>query len=167
MKVYSKSSLAGSYLNSESNHSPHKERAVFGGLCSWATIICQERRLVQWKWLLWMWRSLLGILKHRCHGNITTAVRKTKHTLTSLLIRTILERDLWQQVQNIFERIPCKFGKSYTGEVGRLLGVWVQEYRRNVLEDLVPQHASEGQWIGWNEAGILQIETERYRKNKK
>jgi hypothetical protein len=99
-----------------------------------------------------LWRSLLGNLKHRCHGNVTAAVCKTKHTLTSLLIRILLERNLWQQVQNFFEWIPCKFGKSYTGEMGRLLGVWVQEYRHNVLEGLVPQHANEGQWIGWNEA---------------
>ena len=51
--------------------------------------------------------------------------------------------------------------------MGRLLGTRVQEYRRNVSEGLVSQHANEGQWIGWNEARILQIETERYRKNKK
>ena len=70
-----------------------------------------------------MWRSLLGNLKHGCPGSVTAAVCKTKHTPTSLLIRTILERNLWQQVQYIFEWIPCKFGKSYTGEVGRLLGV--------------------------------------------
>jgi hypothetical protein len=35
------------------------------------------------------------------------------------------------------------------------------------MEGLEPQHAVEGQWIGWNEARILQIKTERYRKNKK
>jgi len=167
MTVYSKSSHAGSYLNFESNHSPYMARAVVGGLCSWATVICQERRLVQWKCLLSMWRSLLGNLKHRRHGSVTAAVCKTKHTLTSLLIRTLLERNLWQQVQNIFEWISCKFGKSYTGEMDRLLGWWVQEYRCNVFEGLVPQHANEGQWIGWNEARILQIETERYRKNEK
>ena len=68
-----------------------------------------------------MWRSLLGNLKHRCPGSVTTAVCKTEHTLTSLLIRNILERNLWQQVQYFFEWIPCKFGKSYTGEVGEWL----------------------------------------------
>jgi hypothetical protein len=115
-----------------------------------------------------MWRSPLGNLKHRHHGNVTAAVCKTKHTLTSLPIRrTLLERNLWQQVQNIFEWIRCKFGKSYTGEMDRLLGWRVQEYRRNVLEGLVPQYANEGQLIGWNEARILQIETERHRKNEK
>jgi len=30
----------------------------------------------------------------------------------------------------------------------------------------VPQHANEGWWISWNEARILQIETERYRKKQ-
>jgi hypothetical protein len=37
----------------------------------------------------------------------------------------------------------------------------------NILEGLVAKHVNERQWIGWNEARIMQIETERYRKNKK
>ena len=98
--------------------------------------------------------------------NVTAAVCNTKHTLTSLLIRTMLETNLWEQVQCIFEWIPCKCGRSYTGEMGRLLAMQVQKYRHNVLEGLVPQHANEGRKIGWNEARILQIEIERYRKNK-
>jgi hypothetical protein len=55
--------------------------------------------------------------KFKCIGNqhnIRT-IFKTKHTLTSSLTKTRLERDLQQMAQCIYS-IPYESGRSYTGE---------------------------------------------------
>jgi hypothetical protein len=66
---------------------------------------------------------------------------------------------------NCVYNIPCDCGRSCVGETGRPLGVWIQKHRHNLREGLtekskLAQHAyEEGHRIGWEDAKILQIET--------
>lgn len=85
-----------------------------------------------------------GNFKWRCQGTVTITACKMKHILMSVVIRTIPQRNLWQKVQCIFS-ISCKCGKSYTGEMGRQLDMWFQEYRHHAMEPFVAQHADEWQ----------------------
>jgi hypothetical protein len=97
---------------------------------------------------------------------------KTKHTLRSSLIKTRPERDLQQMAQCICST-PCECGKSCIGETGRPLAMRLHEHRHNLKEGLLeksklPQLAyEEGHRVGWDEARILEIESNsRYRKYK-
>jgi hypothetical protein len=69
--------------------------------------------------------------------------------------------------------IPCECGRSYFGETGRPVAVWLSEHRHNLKEGLLEKsklarHAYEkGHRVGWNEDRILEIESNiRYRKYK-
>jgi hypothetical protein len=103
--------------------------------------------------------------------NIRT-IFKTKHTLRSSLIQTRPERDL-QQTAHCVNSIPCECGRSYIGETGRTLAVWLLEHRHNLKEGLLEksklaQHAyGGGHRMAWEAARILEIESNsRYRKYK-
>jgi hypothetical protein len=87
-------------------------------------------------------------------------------------MKTRPERDPQQTAQCIFS-IPCECGKSYIGETGRPLAMWLHEHRHNLQQGLLEksklaQHAyEEGHRIGWDDAGILEIESNsRYTKYK-
>jgi hypothetical protein len=101
--------------------------------------------------------------------NIKT-IFKTRHTLKSLLMRTGLERSPQQMTHSICS-IPCECGRSYVGETGRPLGMWLREHRHNLREGLpekskLAQHAyEEGHRAGWDQARILESNS-RYRKYK-
>jgi hypothetical protein len=89
--------------------------------------------------------------KFKCIGNRynTGTIFKTEHTLRSSLMKTRLERDPQQMAECIYS-IPCECGRSYIGETGRPLAMRLCE---------------EGHSVGWDEAGILEIESNsRYRK---
>jgi hypothetical protein len=80
------------------------------------------------------------------------------------------ERDLQQMAQCIYS-IPCECGRSYIGETGRPLAVGLRELRHILKDDLpeksnLAQHAyEECHRVGWNEARILEIESNsKYRK---
>jgi predicted GIY-YIG superfamily endonuclease len=67
--------------------------------------------------------------------------------------------------------IPCECGKSYIGETGTPLAAGLCEHRHNFKEGLLEksklvQHVyKEGHRLIWNEARILEIESNsRYRK---
>jgi hypothetical protein len=82
-------------------------------------------------------------------------------------MKTRLERDPQQMAQCVYS-IPCECGRSCIGETGRPLAV-----RHNLQEDLLEkpklaQHAyEEGHRVGWDDARILEIESNsRYRKYK-
>jgi predicted GIY-YIG superfamily endonuclease len=102
--------------------------------------------------------------------NIRT-VFKTKHTLRSSLVRTRPNRDPKQTAHYVYS-IPCECGRCYIGETGRSLAVRIREHRHNLKEGLLDkskltQHANEGHRVGWDEARILEIESNnRYRKYK-
>jgi hypothetical protein len=87
-------------------------------------------------------------------------------------MKTGLERDLQQTAQCIYS-IPCECGRSYTGKTSRPLAVWLREHRQNLQQGLqekskLAQHAyEEGHRVGWDNARILEIESNsRYRKYK-
>jgi hypothetical protein len=87
-------------------------------------------------------------------------------------MKTRLERDLQQMAQCVYS-IPCECGRSYIGETGRPLAVWLFEHRHNLKQGLVEKsklakHAyEEGHKVGWDEARILDIESHsKYRKYK-
>jgi hypothetical protein len=95
---------------------------------------------------------------------------KTKHTLRSSLMKTRPERDPQQTEQCIYS-IPCECGRSYIDETGRPLAVWLCEHRHDLQQGLLEksklaQHTyEEGHRVGWNEAMILEDESNsRYRK---
>jgi hypothetical protein len=97
---------------------------------------------------------------------------KTKHTLRSSVMTTRPERDPLQTAQCIYS-IPCECGRSYIGETGRRLAVRLREHRHNLQQGLLDksklaQHAyEEGHRVGWDDARVLQIESNsRYRKYK-
>jgi hypothetical protein len=88
-------------------------------------------------------------------------------------MRTRLERYPQQTAQCVCS-IPCEFGRGYIGETGRPLAMRLREHRHNIKEGLLEksklaQHAyKEGHRVGWDEARILEIESNtRYRKYKK
>jgi hypothetical protein len=108
--------------------------------------------------------------KFRCIGNwynIRT-IFKTKHTLSSSLMKTRPERDPRHTPQCIYST-PCECGRRYIGEIGRPLAVRLREYRQNLKKGLLQksklaQHASK---VDWDEARILEIESNtKYRKYK-
>jgi hypothetical protein len=66
---------------------------------------------------------------------------------------------------------PCECGRSYIGETARSLAMKLHEHTHNVKESLLEksklsQHAyEEGHRIGWDEARILEIQSNsRYKK---
>jgi hypothetical protein len=78
-----------------------------------------------------------------------------------------------QQMAQCIYNIPCECGRSYIGETGRPLAMWLHEHRHNFKEGLIEkskivQHAyEEGLRVGWDEARILEIESNsRYGKYK-
>jgi hypothetical protein len=111
--------------------------------------------------------------KFKCIGNrhIRTIFR-TKHTLRSSLMKTRPERDPLQRAQCIYS-IPCEYGRSYIGETCRPLAMRPREHRHNLQQGLLEksklaQHSSEeGHKVGWDDARVLEIESDsRYRKYK-
>jgi hypothetical protein len=97
---------------------------------------------------------------------------KTKHNLRSSLTKTRPEKDPQPTAQYVYST-PCECGRSYIGETGRPLAVWVCEHKHNLKEGLLEkselaQHAyEEGHRVGWNEARVLETESNsRYRKYK-
>jgi hypothetical protein len=72
-----------------------------------------------------------------------------------------------------FNSISCEYGRNNFIKTGRQLAVGLREYRHNLKEGLLeksklPQHSyEEGHGVGWDEARILEIESNRrYRKYK-
>jgi hypothetical protein len=87
-------------------------------------------------------------------------------------MKTRPERDPQQTARCVYS-IPCECGRSYIGETGRPLAVRLRELKHNLREGLLEkaklaQHAyEEGHRVGWDEARILDIESNsRYRKYK-
>jgi hypothetical protein len=87
-------------------------------------------------------------------------------------MKTRRERDPLQTAQCIYS-IPCECGRSYIGEIGRLLAVRLREHRHNLQqglleESILAQHAyKEGHRVGWDDSRILVIErNSRYIKYK-
>jgi hypothetical protein len=95
---------------------------------------------------------------------------RMKHILRSSLLRNRSEGDPQQTVQCVCS-IPCECGRSYIGETGRPLAVWLHEHlKEGFLErSRLAQHAcEEGHRVIWDEARILEIEiNSRHRKYKK
>jgi hypothetical protein len=97
---------------------------------------------------------------------------KTKHKFKRSLMKSRQERDPQQTAQCVCS-IPCECGRSYFGETGRPLAMRLPEHRQSLKESLLEksklaQHAYEdGHNVGWDEARILEIESNgRYRKYK-
>jgi hypothetical protein len=87
-------------------------------------------------------------------------------------MKTRPERDPQQTAQCIYT-IPCKCGRSYIGETGRPLAMWLREHRYNLGKGLLEkskldQQAYEGgHRVGCDNARFLEIESNsRYRKHK-
>jgi hypothetical protein len=85
-------------------------------------------------------------------------------------MKTRPERDSLQTAQCIYI-IPCECDRSYIGETGRFLAVWIREYRHSLKDSLLEksklaQHSYEkSHSVSWDEARILEIESNsRYRK---
>jgi hypothetical protein len=51
-------------------------------------------------------------------------------------MKTRWERDPRQTGQCIYS-IPCECGRTYTGEIGRPLAVWLREHEHNIKEGLL------------------------------
>jgi predicted GIY-YIG superfamily endonuclease len=88
-------------------------------------------------------------------------------------MKTKPKRDTQQTAQCVYS-IPCKCGRSYIGETGRPLAVRLRVHRHNLKDGLLEksklaQHAyEEGHRVGWDEAKILDIESNvRYRRKYK
>jgi hypothetical protein len=103
--------------------------------------------------------------------NIRT-IFKIKHKLRSSLMKTRPERDRQQTARCVYS-IPCECGGSYIVETGRPLAVRLREHKHSLKEGLLEKsklarHAyEEGHRVGWDEARILEIESNsRYRKYK-
>jgi hypothetical protein len=93
-------------------------------------------------------------------------------TLRTSLVRTRPKRDPQQTAHCVYS-IPCECGRCYIGKTGRPLAVQIREHRHNLKEGLLDksklaQHAyEEGHRVGWDEATILEIESNsRYGKYK-
>jgi hypothetical protein len=73
----------------------------------------------------------------------------------SSLMKSMPERDPQQTAQYIYS-IPCECGRSYIGERGRPLILWLREHRYSVRVSLLEkpklgQHAyEEGHRVGWD-----------------
>jgi predicted GIY-YIG superfamily endonuclease len=87
-------------------------------------------------------------------------------------MKTRPERDSQQTAQCVYS-IPCECGRSYIGETARPLAVRLREHKQNLKEGLLgksklAEHAyEEGHRVGWDEARVLEIESNsRYRKYK-
>jgi hypothetical protein len=87
-------------------------------------------------------------------------------------MKTRPQRDQQQTAQCIYS-IPCECGRSYIGETGRPLAVWLREHKHNFKEGLLEksklaQHAYEEEHkVMWDEARVLEVESNsRYRKDK-
>jgi hypothetical protein len=87
-------------------------------------------------------------------------------------MKTRPKRDPQQMTQCIYS-IPCECGRNYIGKTGSLLAVQLLEHRHYLKESLLEktklaQHAyAKGHRVGWDEARILEIESNsRYRKYK-
>jgi hypothetical protein len=87
---------------------------------------------------------------------IIKAFSKTEHTVGSFLMRT--RPEISQQTADCVN-ICCECGKTCVGEMGRL------PCQSGNVETVFwtylnwPKTLEEGHWIGWNDARILQIET--------
>jgi hypothetical protein len=69
--------------------------------------------------------------------------------------------------------IPCECGRSYIGETGRSLAVWLREQKHNLKEGLLEksklvQHAyEEDHKVMWDQARVLEVESySRFKKYK-
>jgi hypothetical protein len=98
---------------------------------------------------------------------------ETKHTLRTSLMKTRLEGDSQQMAQCICS-IPCECGRSYIGKTGRPLTKQLCGRGHSLKECLIEKSKlaeyanDEGHRVGWDEARILEIESNsRYRKYKK
>jgi hypothetical protein len=87
-------------------------------------------------------------------------------------MKTRPEGDPLHTAQCIYS-IPCECGRSYIGETGRPLAVRLREHRHNLEQgrlekSKLAQHAyEEGHRIGWDDARVLEIESNsRCRKYK-
>jgi hypothetical protein len=61
--------------------------------------------------------------------------------------------------------IPCECGRSYIGETGRAVAVWLLEHRHNLKEGLLEKsklaqnvYKQDHRFI-WDEARVLEIES--------
>jgi hypothetical protein len=81
-------------------------------------------------------------------------------------MKTRRDRDLQQTAQCVYS-ILCECGRSYIGETGRPLAARLRGCSHNPKEGLpekskLAQHAYEdGHRVGWDEASILEIESNR------
>jgi hypothetical protein len=87
-------------------------------------------------------------------------------------MKTRPERDPQQTARYVYS-IPCECGRSYIGETGRPLAMRLRAHKHNLREGLLEksklaQHAyEEGHRVGWDEARVLDIESNsRYGKYK-
>jgi hypothetical protein len=77
-------------------------------------------------------------------------------------MRTRPERDPQQTAQCVYS-ICCECGRSYIGEIGRSLAIWLCEHRHNLKEGFLEksklaQHAYEkGHRVIWDEASIWRL----------
>jgi hypothetical protein len=85
-------------------------------------------------------------------------------------VKTRPARDPQQTAQFIYS-IPRECGRSYIGETGRPLALRLREHRHNLQHGLLEESKlaqnayEEGHRVGWDEARILEIESNtRYRK---
>jgi hypothetical protein len=79
----------------------------------------------------------------------------------------------WKGGEDTYSAGPCECGRSYIGETSSPLAVRLREHRHNLQLGLLEksklaQHAyEEGHRVGWNDARVLEIESNsRYRKYK-
>jgi hypothetical protein len=74
--------------------------------------------------------------KFICLGNLydIRMIFKTKHIISSSLTKTRPERDR-QQKEQCLQHFLCD--RSYIGEIGRLLAMWLHEHRHNFKECLI------------------------------
>jgi hypothetical protein len=143
-----------SVINLEGSNLPSKEVKPLGSLCIPYVKGVSEK------------------FKHkRNRYNIRMIIRK-KHTLRSSLIRTRPGRGPQQMAQCVYS-IPCECGRSYISETVKPLAQQLCEKRHNLkyglLENcrLVQNAHEEGHRVIWDEAWILEIESNsRHRKYK-
>jgi hypothetical protein len=97
-------------------------------------------------------------------------ILKTKHTLRSSLMKTRSDREP-QQMAHCVCSIPYECCRSYIGETGRPLTMWLRERRHNIRGHVenskLAQHAYKGHRVGWDEARILAIESNSWYKKCK
>jgi hypothetical protein len=113
--------------------------------------------------------------KFKCTGIDITLGRSSKlNTFVgrSSLLKARPERDPQQMAQCVCN-ILCDCDRSYIGKTGRPIAVQLRENRHNLKEGLleklklVKRACEEGHMVGWDEARILEIESNsRYMKYK-